>query len=163
MIRRLLRTLTTDVDGLRARIAYLEGENGRLADLRDHYKAEADALHALHDRAVDERDRLRALAGNTAATPTEARMLDIVRANPGMLAPDLGMLAHRNNCDRERAKAVAEHGEAYAESGWWNHPFSRGDYMPTEASRPLQTLHRKGLVRREKAGQTYRYWPTERA
>lgn len=27
----------------------------------------------------------------------------------------------------------------------------------------LTALHKKGLVRREKAGQTYRYWPTETA
>lgn len=31
----------------------------------------------------------------------------------------------------------------------------------TDAVKPLSSLYRKGLVRREKAGQTYRYWPEE--
>lgn len=148
MIRRIARFL------LRREIGALRAENAAFAKEARDLDMEATRLHC-------ENVELRKRALRPDPTPAEARMLAIVRANPGLLAPDLGMLAHRDDCDRARADAVAEHGEAYATSGWWNRPFSRGDHMPSEASRALQTLHKKNLVRREKAGNTFRYWVNE--
>lgn len=155
MIRRLLRTLTTDVDGLRARIAYLEGENGRLADERDRWRRDFESEAAAHSKSIDDLDeleaengRLLALAGNMAATPAEAALLDVVRVNPGRTAPEYGRLVMGT-------EKPAHWREEFG-------PWPNSDMVGRE-SKPLTSLHRKGLVRREKAGQTYRYWPTERA
>lgn len=153
MIRRLLSTLiarlTTDVDALRA-------ENAHLSAMCEHYQHESTALERLHDRAVAERDRLRVIAGNTGPTAAERAVLDVVATMPGAVAKDIGRAVWQAQAD----KARAEHGDRPVHEYTW---FTREPYDSdiTDAVKPLSSLYRKGLVRREKAGQTYRYWPKE--
>ena len=141
MIRTILARLATDTDTLRARIAELESELASVTWMRDHHKAEAEALHRMHANAVDERDRLRVLAGNTAATSHESLMLGLVRDTPGLLA-------------REYGAAFAKIDPEYP-SDDPNH------WIVGNNAKHLTSLYKKGLVRRVPVGQTYRYWVTE--
>lgn len=151
MIRRLLSTLltrvTTDVDALRA-------ENAQLRWARDHHESEALALARMHAAAIEERDRLRVIAGNTGPTAAERAVLDVVATMPGALAKDIGRAVWQAQAD----KARAEHGDRPVHEYTW---FTREPYDSdiTDAVKPLSALYRKGLVHREKAGPTYRYWP----
>lgn len=83
-------------------------------------------------------DRLRAIAGNTDATPNEALMLNLVRGTPGLLAREYGAM-------------FAKVDPTYPT----NDP---NQWIIGNNAKHLSALHRKGLVRREQAGQTYRYW-----
>lgn len=74
--------------------------------------------------------------------------VDGLRANPGRTAPEYGRLVMGT-------EKPAHWREEFG-------PWPNSDMVGRE-SKPLTSLHRKGLVRREKAGQTYRYWPTEHA
>lgn len=124
---------------------------GEHSNMNDPWSNALAALEGERREHQAEVERLRALAGNTKPTPAEAQLLDVVRANPGALAKEIGRAALikggppdwiRNATDRDT---------------WpW-------DGHIADACRPLTSLHRKGLVRRERDGQTYRYWPTEPA
>lgn len=181
MIRLLLHRLTTDVPALRRRIAELEAANAELTRERDDLLADSryldsadaelrrdigrefdiadpadsppcwgDIVDALRD-AHEEITRLRALAGNTKATPAEVELLDVVRANPGALARDVGRLLLLKDGPPSWIRG-------YSDEDTWPWPGHIAD-----AVKPLTSLYRKGLVRRERDGQTYRYWPTEGA
>lgn len=91
-----------------------------------------------------------------------ARILDIVRANPGRTAPEYGhAISLRYRAENLSAWQAENPGKTPPE--WLTRESEPGDYSVALNSKPLTSLHRKGLVRREKAGQTYRYWPTEPA
>ena len=136
MIRTLLTRLTTDVAALRDELA-------RMADARDQFRREVERLSWELNRATEERDRFRILAGSTAPTPAERAVLDVVARMPGALAKEIG-----------RAIVEADGPPPWA-VGVPNWP---GDAAIAEAVKPLTALHRKGLVRRERAGQSFRYW-----
>lgn len=135
MIRQFVKTiltrLTTDVAALRA-------ENDRLTQERERCEANLNTMRQLHALSVDERDRLRAIAGNTDATPNEALMLDLVRGTPGLLAREYGAM-------------FAKVDPTYPTD-------DPNQWIIGNNAKHLSALHRKGLVRREQAGQTYRYW-----
>ena len=136
MIRLILRDLfpgRSAVGALRQRVHELEKENAILLraveDLRgtlNHNLDRADKLSA-------EVDALQKRGLRPTPTPGEARMLEIVRANPGLIASNLALIAFRS----EAFKTTV-----------------------SDAARPLQALHKKSLVRRERSGNTYRYWVT---
>lgn len=151
MIRSLLRRLTTDVDALRARIAELEADLASETRMHHRWKAEAD-------RYFTENASLRILAGNTGATETEREVLAVVNAMPGALAKDVGLAVCEARATAGRAEWEAEHpGKAPPDWAWFSG--SPGDSRIIDAMKPLSGLHKKGLVRREQAGRSYRYWP----
>jgi hypothetical protein len=157
MIRALLRRLTTDVNALRSIIRELDASREQLIADRDKRRDEVGALHRANAALSDENTRLRAIAGSTGATASEREVLAVVRAMPGALAKDIGREAFRAS----QAMALAEHrkesGGAEPGAGWW---FTRDAHAAdiTDACKPLTTLHKKGLVRREAAGRSFRYW-----
>lgn len=142
MIRRLARLiLRRELGALRARVHALEAKVVSVTDMAAHFKAEVDAFHAMHSRVVDERDALQKRAPRPDPTPAEARMLEIVRANPGMDGPSLGV-------------------RAWAPDEGWHSSLEQPELTKLHAAH-LTALYRKSLVRREKAGNTYRYWSVE--
>ena len=179
MIRHLLRTallrLTTDSAALRARVVELEGERDRykveltglllgvghpawlpsVADAigLDDIEADASAVLAAVRKMAADRDRLRALAGNTGPTAGEALMLGIVRETPGLMALEYGE-AHA------KASAAADLAETPT-SGWAKRVVEEGPdhWFIRRSASVLTGLHRKGFVRRDPAGQSFRYWP----
>lgn len=157
LISTLLQRLTTDTGALRERIATLEQSLVTAEYMRDHHKAEADAFHHLHDSAVDERDRLRAMVGNTGATASEREVLAVVATMPGALAKDIGrqsVVIYREKCRAEWADA-----NPGKEPPTWAYFVGEiHDSDIADAVKPLSGLYKKGLVRREKAGNSYRYW-----
>lgn len=139
MIRTIIQRLTTDVGALRAE---LEDMRGRLASSQNAVAYNDRRVDEVYEEVYDlraENDRLRALAGNTEATPGEAIMLGIVSESPGLLADEYG---------RMFAKVDPHYPTEYATV-----------YMVKNNAKHLTSLHKKGLVRRERAGQSYRYWP----
>ena len=141
MIRAAFRDLfpsRSTVGALRQRVHELEIENRDLAsDLRDQKMKQQHLInehHALTKRAL-----------RPDPTPGEARMLEIVRANPGLESPKLGMLAL---AVEHPSMTMETHGGVYL-------AYANGE------SKFLSTLFKKSLVRREKSGNTYRYWVSE--
>jgi hypothetical protein len=140
VIRLILRDLfpsRSTVGALRQRVHELEREIVYLRDERDGAKA---VLTLRENEIADLRKR----ALRPTPTPGEARMLEIVRANPGLEAPKLGMLAL---AVEHPSMTMETHGSVYL-------AYANGE------SKFLSTLFKKSLVRREKSGNTYRYWAT---
>lgn len=151
-ISTILRRLTTDSDALRDRIAELNEERDAALLLAGDFKFQANDLCRELDDVTADRDRLRAIVGNTEPTPGERLMLDIVRGAPGLLALEYGE-AHA------KALAAADLAETPG-SGWARRVVEDGPdhWFIRRSASPLTGLHKKGFVRREKSGQTYRYW-----
>ena len=147
MIRALLRDLfpsRSTVGALRQRVHELERENAHNALAAEAYKSQLDDVRRDLARVYAERDAIQKRALRPDPTPGEARMLEIVRANPGLTAVALGKLA-----------ITAMHPDV---------PWNEGDpvfaaYANNEVKH-ISNLHKKSLVRRERSGNTYRYWAT---
>ena len=139
LISTLLQRLTTDTGALRGRIAELESERDAALCRASDFKNQADDLCRELEDVEAERDRLRAMVGNTEPTASERLMLGIVREMPGASTYDYG-------------RAFAKVDPAYPT----DHPYKA---IIDNHAKHLTTLHKKGLVRREKAGQSFRYWP----
>ena len=137
-ISTLLQRLTTDTGALRGRIAELESERDAALCRASDFKSQADDLCRELEDVEAERDRLRAMVGNTEPTASERLMLGIVREMPGASTYDYG-------------RAFAKVDPAYPT----DHPYKA---IIDNHAKHLTTLHKKGLVRREKAGNSYRYW-----
>ena len=156
MIRHYIRILTdrlaTDVQGLRLQNATLEAAVAKAIEERQEAEREAVLYVDAMKRAMDDVERLRTdlawaeakikllrpLAGNTEATTSERLMLDIVGKSPGLLADEYA-----------RMFAMVDPDYPTEHPSWGilqNH------------RKHLSSLHRKALVRRERAGQSYRYW-----
>lgn len=156
-IATLLQRLTTDTGALRGRIAELEDEVETMRSVAGKFKAEADIICRAHRGVVEERDRLRAMVGNTGPTASEREVLDVVATMPGALAKDIGrqsVAIYREKCRVEWTDA-----NPGKEPPTW--AFFVGEIHDSniaDAVKPLSALHKKGLVRREKAGNSYRYW-----
>ena len=136
MIRLILRDLfptRAQVGALRQRVHELERENKALGEAYARTNTYNARLHDECERLEAENADLRKRALRPTPTPGEARMLEIVRANPGLIASNLALIAFRS----EAFKTTV-----------------------SDAARPLQALHKKSLVRRERSGNTYRYWVT---
>lgn len=136
MIRLILRDLfpgRSAVGALRQRVHELERENARLRDQEQTLIEERDDARGDVEKLSAEVDALQKRGLRPTPTPGEARMLEIVRANPGLIASNLALIAFRS----EAFKTTV-----------------------SDAARPLQALHKKSLVRRERSGNTYRYWAT---
>lgn len=160
MIRLILRDLfpgRSTVGVLRQRVHELEKENAILLraveDLRgtlNHNLDRADKLSA-------EVDALQKRALRPTPTPGEARMLEIVRANPGLLTAQLCDLARPGTIAVELEKYRREYGEPPANSWLLTVAQTRSE----DEAQYLTGLHKKSLVRRERCGNTYRYWVSE--
>ena len=151
-ISTLLQRLTTDTGALRGRIAELESERDAALCRASDFKNQADDLCRELEDVEAERDRLRAMVGNTEPTASERLMLGIVREMPGLLAKEYGAA-----CAKAEAVAfLAENPNA----GWQRKVVDSGpdEYQIALSAKILTGLHKKGLVRREKAGNSYRYW-----
>jgi hypothetical protein len=122
----------------------LEHENKALGEAYARVNSYNANISAECDRLEAENADLRKRALRPAPTPGEARMLEIVRANPGMESSKLGMLAL---AIEQPSMTMETYGSVYL-------AYANGE------SKFLSTLHRKSLVRREKSGKTYRYWAT---
>lgn len=142
MIRRMY-------ERLRYRLA--REQHATIRGLRAELEASRDRVLAV----LRERDEARAEVARLTPAPgpmdehlTEYEMLslDILRCEPGMLALEYGgLLWHRlprMPCDRDRT-----------EPGHWDR---------VNGSRHFASLVRKGHARREKAGQSDRYWPVDK-
>lgn len=144
MIRALLADLfptRAQVGALRARVHELERDSRYLT----HEYNGAVAVLALREaeiaRLTADVDALTKRALRPDPTPSEARMLAIVRANPGADSMALGTLMRFP--DGEDHSCLEDYAGVSRCAGY------------------LTALHKKGLVRREKAGNTYRYWSVE--
>lgn len=148
MIRLILRDLfpsRSTVGALRQRVYELERENAHNALAVEAYKSQLDDVRRDLARMYADRDALAKRALRPTPTPGEARMLEIVRANPGLEAPKLGMLAL---AVEHPSMTMETHGSVYL-------AYANGE------SKFLSTLFKKSLVRRERSGNTYRYWVNE--
>jgi hypothetical protein len=148
VIRAALRDLfpsRSTVGALRVRIAELEHENKALGEAYARVSSYNANINAECERLEREIADLQKRALRPNPTPGEARMLEIVRANPGLESPKLGMLAL---AVEHPSMTMETHGSVYL-------AYANGE------SKFLSTLHRKSLVRREKSGNTYRYWVNE--
>lgn len=165
MIRTIIQRLTTDVGALRAENVDLRAE---LEDMRGRLASSQNAV-AYNDRRVDEvyeevyalraeNDRLRTLAGNTEATPAERTVLDVVATMPGATANEIGKAASIAGKAKLREEWTIEHPNTVP-SDWMYFMREPSVYDITGEAKHLTSLHKKGLVRRERAGQSYRYWP----
>ena len=153
MIRLILRDLfpgRSTVGALRQRVHELERENRELAEDVRLQKLKQQHLinehHALQKRAL-----------RPTPTPGEARMLEIVRANPGLLTAQLCDLARPGTIAVELEKYRREYGEPPANSWLLTGAQTRSE----DEAQYLTGLHKKSLVRRERCGNTYRYWVSE--
>lgn len=153
MIRLILRDLfpgRSAVGVLRQRVHELEREIVYLRDERDG----AIAVLTLRESEIATLQK-RALRPDP--TPGEARMLEIVRANPGLLTAQLCDLARPGTIAVELEKYRREYGEPPANSWLLTVAQTRSE----DEAQYLTGLHKKSLVRRDRSGNTYRYWVSE--
>lgn len=174
MIRLILRDLfpgRSTVGALRARVAELEHENKAIGEAYARVNVYNRNLNEECDRLISERDDARGDVEKLSAevdalqkralrptpTPGEARMLEIVRANPGLLTAQLCDLARPGTIAVELEKYRREYGEPPANSWLLTGAQTRSE----DEAQYLTGLHKKSLVRRERSGNTYRYWVSE--
>ena len=182
MIRHYIRILTdrlaTDVQGLRLQNATLEAAVAKAIGERQEaeeqsrmfYNSCASAVHQASELRADlaraeakivsltyENVHLRSLAGNTEATASEQAVLDVVARMPGALAKDIGRDVSVAVKARLREAWCAEH-PGQTPNDWMYFVRAPGDNDIADEVKHLSSLHKKALVRRERAGQSYRYW-----
>ena len=160
MIRLILRDLfpgRSAVGALRQRVHELERENKALGEAYARTNTYNARLHDECERLEAENADLRKRALRPTPTPGEARMLEIVRANPGLLTAQLCDLARPGTIAVELEKYRREYGEPPANSWLLTGAQTRSE----DEAQYLTGLHKKSLVRRERSGNTYRYWVSE--
>lgn len=157
-ISTIVRRLTTDTDAMRE--AHGKDRLEMIYQLKDatddvwRLRVQLDDAHHAADELREENTRLRALAGNANPTKSESDMLAIVRLAPGLLAKQYGAMHAAADVRSDLAKTPGD--------PWLLDRLETPiEPWPAERYTPhLSSLYRKGLVRREKAGPTYRYWPS---